>query len=178
MENIFANDKVPFDIKKIEAKDYYLWTNVNTLIVKENVESIEKGFLKNCFDLHVVEMDPKFLESIKKSEINCIIVPNFVKIVDEKVFQGCEKLNRVVILGQAELKGNPCKEFESIKKLECDPYVLLKAKNNVRDNIRSVTILDGSIILDYECLKYFKKLEYIKFPQSLKFIGEKCFLVV
>ena len=167
--------EVPLDIKKIEAKDYYFWTNVDTLKVRDNIESIEKGFLENCSDLNIVEMDPKFLGSIPKSEINCVIVPNFVKKVDEKDFQGCEKLNRVVFLGQTELKGSPCKEFESIKKLECDPYVLLKAKKNVRDNIRSITILDGSMVLDYECLKDFKKLEYLKLPQSLKFIGEKCF---
>ena len=147
--------KVPSNIKKIKAKDYYLWTNVDTLIVGDNVESIEKGFLENCRDLHVVEMDPKFLGSIPKSEIKCVIVPEFVKNVDENDFKGCENLNRVVFLGKTELKGNPCKEFESINKLECKPYVLLKAKKNVRDNIYSVTILDGTVFLDYECLKDF-----------------------
>ena len=167
--------EVPSDIINIKSQNYYFWTNVDTLIVNQNVESIEKGFLENCSNLNVVQMDPKFLPSIPKSEINCVIVPDFVKIVDEKDFIGCEKLNRVIFLGQTELKGSPCKEFESIKKLECDPYVLLKAKKNVRDNIRSVTILDGSILLDYECLKDFKKLEYIRFPDSLKYIGEKCF---
>ena len=167
--------EIPADIKNVKIENYYFWTNVDTLIVKENVESIEKGFLENCSDLNIVEMDPKFLPSIPKSEINCVIVPNFVKFVDEKDFQGCEKLNRVIFLGETELKGNPCKEFESIKKLECNPYVLLKAKKNIRDNIRSVTILDGSIFLDYECLKDFKKLEYIIFPNSLKYVGEKCF---
>lgn len=174
-KNFYTLYEVPSDIKNIESKNYYFWTNVDTLIVKENVENIEKGFLENCTNLSVVEIDPKFLPSIPKSEIKCVIVPNFVKEVDEKDFIGCEKLNRVIFLGQTELKGSPCKEFESIKKLECDPYVLLKAKKNVRDNIRSVTILDGSFLLDYECLKDFKNLEYIKFPDSLKYIGEKCF---
>jgi hypothetical protein len=128
--------EVPSYIKKLEAKNYYYWTNVDTLIIKENIESVEKGFLENCSNLKVVEMDPKFLSSIPKSEINCVIVPNFVKLVDEKDFQGCEKLNRVIFLGQTELKGSPCKEFESIKKLECDPFVLLKAKKNLLNYIK------------------------------------------
>ena len=57
------------------------------------MKSIEKGFLENCQNLNVVEMDPKFLSSIPKSEINCVIVPEFVKFVDEIDFKGCEKLN-------------------------------------------------------------------------------------
>ena len=174
-KNFFTLYEVPSNIEKIEAKNYFFWTNVDTLIIKENVISIEKGFLENCQNLNVVKMDPKFLVSIQKSEINCVSVPEFVKFVDEKDFKGCEKLNRVIFLGETELKGNSCKEFESIKKLECNPYVLLKAKKNVRDNIKSVTILDGSVFLYNESLKDFKKLKYIKFPNSLKFIGEKCF---
>ena len=174
-KNFYTLYEVPSDIKKIKSNQYYFWTNIDTLIINENVESLEKGFLENCTDLEIVQLDPKFLSCIPKSEIKCVIVPNFVKFVDEKDFEGCEKLNRVIFLGQTELKGNPCKEFESIKKLECDPYVLLKAKKNVRDTIRSVTILDGSFLLDYECLKDFKNLEYIRFPESLKYIGEKCF---
>ena len=174
-KNFYTLYEVPSDIKKIKSKNYYYWTNIDTLIIKENVESIQKGFLENCSNLNVVEMDPKFLPCIPKDEIKCVIVPEFVKNVDEKDFKGCEKLNRVIFLGETELKGSPCKEFESIKKLECNPYVLLKAKKNVRDSIRSVTILDGSIFLEYECLKDFKKLEYIRFPQTLKYIGEKCF---
>ena len=51
-------------------------------------------------------MDPKFLSSIPKSEIKCIIIPEFVKLVDEKFFEGCEKLNRVIFLGDTKLKQN------------------------------------------------------------------------
>ena len=174
-KNFYTLYEVPSDIKKIKSKEYYYWTNVDTLIIKENVESIQKGFLENCSNLNVVEIDPKFLPCIPKAEINCVIVPKFVKFVDENDFKGCEKLNRVIFLGETELKGSPCKEFEKIKKLECNPYVLFKAKKNVRNSIRSVTILDGSIFLEYECLKDFKKLEVIKFPPSLKYIGEKSF---
>ena len=81
----------------------------------------------------------------------------------------------MIFLGETELKGNECQEFHKIQKLECDPYVLLHAKKNVRDNIRSVTILEDCPILYNECLKDFKSLEYIKFPSFLKYIGENCF---
>jgi len=65
--------------------------------------------------------------------------------------------------------------MEKISKLECDPYVLLHAKENVRNKIKSVTILDGSVFLYNDCLKDFKELKAIKFPESLKYIGERCF---
>ena len=167
--------EIPDDIIIVESDNYFYWTNVDTLIVNQNVEDIEPNFLINCKDLQIVQLDPKFLKSIPKSEIVCIIVPKFVKNVDEKDFTGCEKLKRVIFLGDTLLKGNPCKEFEEIDKLECNPFVLQNAKKNVRDKIKSVTILDGSDILDYECMKDFKNLKHISFPDSLKFIGGKCF---
>jgi hypothetical protein len=105
----------------------------------------------------------------------CVIVPDFVKNVDENNFKGCEKLKKVVFLGDTLLEGNDCKEFQNIKKLECNPFVLQNAKKNVRNNIRSVTLLEGSLLLDYECMKDFKNLEYIVIPPSLQFIGGKCF---
>ena len=167
--------EVPNDVIKIQSEQYFSWTNVDTLIVNKNVEEIEKDFLINCSDLQMVQLDPKFLNSIPKSEIACVIVPAFVKKVDETNFKGCEKLKKVVFLGDTLLEGNECKEFENIKKLECNPFLLLNAKKNVRNNIKSVTILEESEILDYECMKDFKNLEYIVFPHSLQFIGGKCF---
>ena len=167
--------EIPSNINNIKYEDYNDWINVDTLIINENVENIEDGFLENCLDLKVVQLDPKFLKKIPKSEIICVIVPKFVKEVDESDFEGCEKLERVTFLGETDLKGNPCKEFEKIKNLECDPYVLLHSKNNVRSKIRNVTILDGSVILYNECLKDFTELVNIDFPESLKFVGEKCF---
>ncbi len=167
--------EVPNNINSLLYEDYIFWTNVDTLIIGENVKEIEEGFLENCFDLQIVELDPKFLSNIPKDEIKCIIVPKFVKFVDETNFKGCEKLSRVIFLGETELMGNECKEFQQIQKLECDPYVLLHAKKNVKNNIRSVTILEDSPILYNECLKDFKELEYIQFPSSLQYIGENCF---
>jgi hypothetical protein len=167
--------EVPNDVIKIQSEKYFSWTNVDTLIVGKNVEEIEPNFLINCPDLQIVQLDPKFLGSIPKSEIVCVIVPDFVKKVDEKNFRGCDKLKKVVFLGDTLLEGNECKEFQSIKKLECNPFVLQNAKKNVRNNIRSVTLLEGSLLLDYECMKDFKNLEYIVIPSSLKFIGGKCF---
>ena len=89
--------EAPNDIKKINSEKYFFWTNVDTLIINENINEIEPDFLINCTDLQVVQIDPKFLNSIPKSEIACIIVPEFVKNIDEKNFKGCEKLKRVVI---------------------------------------------------------------------------------
>ena len=122
-----------------------------------------------------MQLDPKFLTKIPKSEINCVIVPKFVKNVDESDFEGCEKLERVTFLGETDLKGSSCKEFEKIKNLECDPYVLLHCKDNLRNTIRNVTILDDSFFLYDNCLKDFTELVNIDFPKSLKFIGERCF---
>ena len=120
-------------------------------------------------------MDPKFLKCIPKSEIVCIIVPAFVKGIDEKDFSGCKKLEKLIVLGDATFKGNKCKNFENIYVLECNPYVLKNAKNTVRDNIKIVIILDGSVTLDEECFKNYKNLTQIIFPSSIKFIGSKCF---
>jgi len=167
--------EVPSNIKNIKYKDYIEWTNVDTLIVNENVQNIEEYFLENCTDLQVVQMDPKFLKCIPKSEIICVIVPNFVKNVNETDFEGCEKLKKVIFLGETDLEGNSCKEFENITKLECDPYILLHAKKNLRDNISNINILDGSVFLYDECLKDFTQLENIRFPNSLNYIGERCF---
>ena len=167
--------EVPSNIKNINSEDYFFWNNVDTLIVNENVETINENFLENCNELQIVQIDPKFLKNIPKSEILTIIVPKFVKIVDEEDFKGCEKLKKVIFLGETELIGNSCKEFEKIEKLECDPFVLLHSKKNVRDNIKSINILDGSVFLYDENLKDFTNLKYINFPNSLKFIGEKCF---
>ena len=167
--------EVPNNIDILLYENYFDWTNVDTLIIGENVKEIEEGFLENCFDLKVVELNPVFLPFIPKEEIKCVIVPKFVKLVDEANFKGCENLTKVVFLGETDLMGNECKEFQKIKKLECDPYVLLHSKKNIKDNIRSVTILENSAILYNECLKDFKELEYIKFPTSLQYIGEKCF---
>ena len=167
--------EVPKDINYLLNDEYYNWTNIDTLIIGDNVKFIEEGFLQNCLDLKIVEADPKFLPYLPKEEILCVIVPKFVKFVDESNFKGCEKLNRVIFLGETELKGNECKEFENIKNLECDPYVLLKSKNNLKDNIKCITILDDSIMLYDEALKDFKELIYITFPPSLKIIGQKCF---
>ncbi len=49
-------------------------------------------------------------------------------------------------------------------------YVLLKSKNNLKDNIKCITILDDTIMLYDEALKDFKELIYITFPPSLKII--------
>ena len=166
--------QVPKDIKNIKAENYYLWTNVGTLIVDKNIEEIEDGFLMNC-DLEVVQMNPKFLDRIPKSEIVCFIIPKFVKIIDEYDFKGCEKLKRIIILGDSEFKGNPCKEFEKIKILECNPNVLKNCKKNLRNKISVIKVLDESITMDSGCLKDFKNLEDITLPSSLKFIGSRCF---
>jgi len=167
--------EVPSNIKNIKYKDYIEWTNVDTLIVNENVQNIEEYFLENCTDLQVVQMDPKFLKCIPKSEIVCVIVPKFVKNVDETDFEGCEKLEKVIFLGETDLEGNSCKEFKKIAKLECDPYVLQHAKKNLKDNISNINILDGSVFLYDECLKDFTQLENIRFPETLNYIGERCF---
>ena len=166
--------EVPNNIQKIKSEDYYSWANVGSLIVNENVKEIENNFLVNC-DLEFVQMDPKFLKYIPKSEIVCIIVPEFVKNIDERDFSGCKKLKKLIILGDALFKGNRCKDLEQISILECNPYVLKNAKNNIRDTIGKIIILDGSATLDYECLKNYKKLTDIFFPDSIKFIGGKCF---
>ena len=92
------------------------------------MEKIEPNFLINCAELQIVQIDPKFLDCIPKGEITCVIVPEFVKRVDEKNFKGCEKLKRVIFLGNTLLEGNQCDEFENIKKLECNPFVLKYAK--------------------------------------------------
>ena len=167
--------EIPNDIIIVESDNYFFWTNVDTLIVNKNVEKIEPNFLMNCTDLQIVKIDPKFLPSLPRGEITCVIVPDFVKSVDEKNFKGCEKLKRVIFLGNTLLEGNQCDEFENITKLECNPFVLQYAKKNVRDKIKSVTLIDGCEILDSECLKDFKNLERIIFPLSLLFIGNKCF---
>ena len=167
--------EVPSNITNINSEDFFFWNNVDTLIVNENVENITEGFLENCEDLQIVQIDPKFLRFIPKSEIVTVIVPKFVKFVDENDFEGCEKLKKVIFLGETELIGSPCKEFEKIEKLECDPFVLLHSKKNVRDNITSINILDGSVFLYDENLKDFTNLQYINFPNTLKFVGERCF---
>ena len=167
--------EVPNNIIMIESDKYFLWTNVDTLIVNQNIEIIEPDFLINCKDLKMVQINPEFLKCLPKSEIVSVIVPEFVKMVDENDFKGCEKLKKVVFLGNTLLKGNKCKEFEKIQKLECNNFVLQNAKKNVRDKIKSVTILDGTEILDYQTLKDFKNLQHIIFPESLQFIGGKCF---
>ena len=41
-------------------------------------------------------------------------------------------------------------------------------KKQKKMNIKSVTILNGNVFLYNESLKDFKKLKYIKFPNSLK----------
>ena len=167
--------EIPNNITMVESDNYFFWTNVDTLIVNQTVEKIEPNFLINCAELQIVQIDPKFLDCIPKGEITCVIVPEFVKSVDEKNFKGCEKLKRVIFLGNTLLEGNQCDEFENIKKLECNPFVLKYAKKNVRNKITSITILDGCLILDYECLKDFKNLERIIFPNSLVKIEGKCF---
>ena len=167
--------EVPNNIKKIRAENYYFWSNVSVLKVNENVKDIEKDFLINC-ELEIVQMDPKFLKCIPKSEILLVIVPNFVKIIDENDFDGCKKLKKIIVLGDTLFKGNKCKDFERISILECNPYVLKNAKDNIRNNIKEIIILDGSVILDSLCLQNYKNLSKILFPDSVKVIDEKCFL--
>ena len=86
------------------------------------VSEIEEGAFSDCKSIEAVLCDPKMLKGFDKSGIKTVVVPDGVKTLEKKDFQGLKNLKNIKLPESIEeIEEGTFENFKNIKGLCCNP---------------------------------------------------------
>ena len=149
--------------------------NLGTLVIPESIISIEPSIYDLSETLECVECDPKWFKYLPIYQLKKIIIPEYVYIVDEVLFNKCDKLEEIIFKGDKLLNGNNCFSFENVKIFRCNSSIGTNPSDNLKNSKKIIYINDGTKIINKNNFKNWIGLENIYFPITLEIIEDEAF---
>ena len=157
-------------IKVLNFPDIVKIRNLSYLQIPKSVQDIEFSDIDISVHLTCVNCDPKWIPFLPVYQLKKVIIPNFVKEINEENFVNGKNINEIIIQGEPTLKGNSNIYFENILYFKCFPSILTNASNNFKSSSKIITINEGCEIIKKSAFKNFTGLKKIIFPSTLKII--------
>ena len=175
IEKFKTTYKIDNKVTAVKIDELIKIRNLGTLIIPESVTSIEPSIYDLSETLECVESDPKWLKYLPVYQLKKIIIPEYVYIIDEFLFNKCEKLEEIIFKGDKLLSGNNCMHFENVLTFKCNSSVGTNPSENLKNSKKIIYINDGTKIINKKNFKNWTGLENIFFPNTLEIIEDEAF---
>ena len=170
--------KMVYEIKEGEKtlliKDLREIKNLDTLIIPSTIEEIIIDEYDISDNLQCIIGDPKWLSKFPSYQLKKLVIPNFVKKINEKDFILAENLDYIIFEGEINLEGNECHNFEKILNIKCF-HCINGASENLKKSKKRIEISEKCKIIDEYSFANWHGITNLFLPDGLRRIERYAF---